>query len=188
MPDGEIVASSARFRVDVELGDTRSVIVDRGHLELRRRGAAALSMQAGDHWPREQDLRADAVMPEATASGASKIEPPSRKPVAEGHVASASSSAPNTDAPTRAAGESFGQAVGSFVAGRYARADRELEDFARAFPGDSRCEEASFLRAVAQWRLGDAPAARLLARRYIELYPNGLRRPNAERMLESAMP
>ncbi len=85
-------------------------------------------------------------------------------------------------APSLAAAK-FDEAIGSFVRGAYAEADVSLRDFAARFPGDARCEDAAFLSAVARWRLGDGPGARARAERYLERYPNGLRRSEAQHIL-----
>lgn len=91
---------------------------------------------------------------------------------------------PSAGAPARAAtaGEKFGEAMAAFVGGDYGRADALFAAFGREFPGDSRVEDAAFLRANAHARRGDAAGAAALARDYLKRYPNGLRRPDAERL------
>lgn len=82
------------------------------------------------------------------------------------------------------AGVRFAEAVAAFGAGDYGRADSLFGAFARDFASDSRAEDASFLRADARARRGDKAGAAAVARVYIQAYPNGLRRPEAERLAE----
>ncbi|MDB4996569.1 MAG: hypothetical protein JWM74_4001 [Myxococcaceae bacterium] len=93
---------------------------------------------------------------------------------------------PPAPAPTAhtsaSAGSRFQTAMVSFEAGDYARADTELELFARDFASDPRCEDAAYLRAVARFRRGDKVGAASLARAYLAAYPAGLRRIEARRL------
>jgi hypothetical protein len=78
----------------------------------------------------------------------------------------------------------FAEAVGAFGAGDYGRADGLFGAFARDFPNDSRAEDAAFLCADARAKRGDKVGAAAGARAYLRAYPNGLRRPAAERLAE----
>jgi len=82
------------------------------------------------------------------------------------------------------AGARFAEAVAAFGAGDYGRAETLFGAFARDFSGDSRAEDATFLRADARARRGDKAGAAAGARTYLRAYPNGLRRPAAERLAE----
>jgi TolA-binding protein len=82
------------------------------------------------------------------------------------------------------AGARFAEAVAAFGAGDYGRADALFGTFARDFPTDSRAEDATFLRADARAKRGDKAGAAAGARLYLRAYPNGLRRPAAERLAE----
>ena len=82
------------------------------------------------------------------------------------------------------AGARFAEAVAAFGAGDYGRADALFGAFARDFSTDSRAEDATFLRADARARRGDKAGAAAGARAYLRAYPNGLRRPAAERLTE----
>ncbi len=84
------------------------------------------------------------------------------------------------------AGEKFDEAIGSFVHGSYGLADAQLAEFTRRFPDDARCEDAAFLSAVACWRMGDTKGARARAEAYLSAYPNGLRRGEAQHILDDA--
>jgi hypothetical protein len=99
----------------------------------------------------------------------------------------------NRDEPTAGAGPTvssagpgarFAEAVAAFGAGDYGRADTLFGAFAREFSTDSRAEDATFLRADARARRGDAAGAAAGARAYLRAYPNGLRRRAAERLAE----
>jgi TolA-binding protein len=76
--------------------------------------------------------------------------------------------------------------MAAFRRGDYAAADRSLAEFSRQAPHDPRAEDATFIRAVARSRLGDARGAAALARNYLTRYPNGLRRSEAERIVRAA--
>ncbi len=82
------------------------------------------------------------------------------------------------------AGARFAEAVAAFGAGDYGRAEALFGVFARDFSTDSRAEDATFLCADARARRGDKAGAAAGARAYLRAYPNGLRRPAAERLAE----
>jgi len=82
-----------------------------------------------------------------------------------------------------ARGVEFTQAMAAFSAGSYGQAERRLLAFAARYPSDLRSEDATFLAAVASSRRGDQDGAGVLARKYLERYPNGLRRLEAERLV-----
>jgi hypothetical protein len=100
----------------------------------------------------------------------------------------ASAPAPVPATHASASGARFKAAMASFEAGEYFRADSELEQFAREFPEDPRCEDAAYLRAVARFRRGDKAGAAALARAYLSMYPAGLRRIEARRLADASVP
>jgi TolA-binding protein len=53
------------------------------------------------------------------------------------------------------------------------------------FPNDGRAEDAMFLRAEIRSRQGNVEGARQVARAYLARYPNGLRAPDARRMVSA---
>ena len=70
---------------------------------------------------------------------------------------SSSAAADDVEAGQRAgAGADFAQAMAAFDAGDYGRAEGAFLGFERRHSGDARCEDATFLRAVARARRGDA--------------------------------
>lgn len=168
MPDGRLEVRGTRFVVHVAQGHTRSVIVTEGTVLLQLPGFDGL-LHAGERWP--------AIEP--PASSTSSVPPPvaSATTTAAVPVVSASSVAAKPSAGPR-----FAEAMNAFGAGDYARADTLFAAFAREFPRDARVEDALFLRAQSRSRLGDKAGAALLARQYLEAFPNGLRRPEAKRL------
>jgi hypothetical protein len=198
LPDGELeITGRARFVAEVAFGRTSGVSSMAGDVVFRRREAPELVLHAGEGWTRTDVVVAtsgdrDAEAPPAgaaVAAGNSDVtaaRPPAvaaskKEPAVGARTAEARSSASSS----RIAGEKFDEAISSFVHGSYALADTQLIEFARAFPADSRCEDAAFLSAVARWRLGDAQGARSRAEAYLGAYPNGLRRGEAQRIVES---
>jgi TolA-binding protein len=87
-------------------------------------------------------------------------------------------------APAVSAGTAFDDAFATFERGAYGVADVKFERFIHAFPGDPRTEDAAYLRAVARSRMGDKEGAAELARTYLELYPHGFRRIEAQRLAQ----
>jgi TolA-binding protein len=76
--------------------------------------------------------------------------------------------------------------MAAFDAGDYGRAEGEFLSFERRHPGDARCEDAMFLRAVARARRADAAGASTIAREYLERYPSGLRVHEAKQLITPA--
>jgi outer membrane protein assembly factor BamD (BamD/ComL family) len=70
----------------------------------------------------------------------------------------------------------------AFRRGAYDEADRLFERFAARAVGDARVEDADYLRAVAHGRMGDRAGAAKLARAYLDAFPAGLRRREAEQL------
>jgi TolA-binding protein len=81
------------------------------------------------------------------------------------------------------AGKDFAGAMSAFNSGDFGRAEHLFADFVQHYPGDSRAEDAAFLRAVARQRRGDTEGAKALAREYLANYPGALRQEEAEAML-----
>jgi TolA-binding protein len=80
------------------------------------------------------------------------------------------------------AGRDFALAMAAFSAGDYGRAERLFLAFGQDHPADARVEDATFLIAVARSRRGDVDGAGKIARQYLQRYPSGLRRVEAERL------
>lgn len=89
----------------------------------------------------------------------------------------------DTEAPASPAARSFVAAMNAFSSGAYADADWRLAEFLSRFPGDSRCEDALFLRTVCAVRQGQTATARSLGRDYLSRFPGGLRRDEVARLV-----
>lgn len=213
MPDGKIEVRGTRFVVDVENGQTRSVEVTEGIVWLEVPRFQGL-LHAGERWPRvDANAKAPATgaetnttlpVPSEKPAATSAIEEdagapptPARNtkgesethgaPVASAEVARAAPPAANAAPPSKdEAGPRFAEAMQAFTAGNDARADELFAAFVRDFPRDGRAEDAMFLRAKARARRGDMAGASAIAREYLNAFPRGLRRPEAERLVGEA--
>ena len=107
--------------------------------------------------------------------------PPS--PAATGEGAAPGGAAPSAGLVD--VGAMFVAAMDAFHDGKYADAEALFVSFLGHAKGDARCEDASFLRAVARARGGDRDGARALMKAYLDAYPDGLRRAEAERFAHS---
>jgi TolA-binding protein len=201
LPDGELEVKGTRFIVDADGVRTQSVRVLEGRVALRLHGREPLLLDGGQSWP--EALAPEALAPEAPAPAAPpSASLPERTSVATTErtlpkrnavtpdPANAAASAPSaqekpvTPAPSASptAASDFAQSVAAFTAGDYGRAEQLLNAFEAHHPSDARVEDATFLRAVARSRRGDAAGARALAREYLRRYPNGLRHLEAQRL------
>ncbi len=176
LPDGELEVQGTRFVVEIEGGRTRRVHVSEGRVALRLIGRPALTLGAAEEFSSE---------PEVTRPVASSAPPPvNDQPRSAGSETRRASAPPASAVPSAAAtpGSDFGVAMKAFGDGDYGRAEQAFLEFERKHPSDSRVEDATFLRAVARSRRGDKEGARRIAESYLERYPNGLRRLEAERI------
>jgi hypothetical protein len=172
LPDGELEVRGTRFVVEVDRTRSLGVHVSEGLVAIRLRGRGEVMLGAGEHWKAPSDPEQSAVVSPAPSSSPATVvrsAPPAAK----------------ASAPVKAsAGTAFADAMAAFSAGDYGRAEALFVAFERAHPGDARVEDVLFLRAVARARRGDLGGARSLARAYLERYPSGLRRKEAERIGE----
>jgi hypothetical protein len=211
LPDGELEVQGTRFVVDVDGTRTLGVVVEEGRVALRLRGSdrAPVLLRAGERFAAAGASAVASVTPSAAAS-ATPSAAPSATPLAAsppelpappatpslersssaGNQPQAPELSPRASAESRpdagdddARGVEFTQAMAAFSAGNYGQAERRLLAFAARYPSDLRAEDATFLGAVASSRRGDQESARALARKYLERYPHGLRRVEAERLL-----
>jgi hypothetical protein len=195
LPDGEIEVRGTRFTVSVQHARTQSVEVSEGIVALRLTGQAERLLGAGERWvlpvPSEDVAKQTSEasprkgLPSAPAASSKTRNPALFPPAAE-----ARSDTPSTDggraaeADRSAKSQRFAAAVESFQQDHYAAADALLQAFLRDYPLDPRCEDASFLRAVAHARMGDRRGAADLARAYLAGFPHGLRRREASQLAE----
>jgi len=81
-----------------------------------------------------------------------------------------------------AASAAFAEGVRLIERGDYAAGAERLGTYQRERPGDPRAEDAAFLTILALQRAGRRDEARAAARSYLERYPRGFRRPEAEKI------
>jgi TolA-binding protein len=170
LPDGEVEVRGTEFLVDVAMNRTKSVSVSSGTVALRLAGQNEVKLLAGDRWPStvpDETSVQDGGAPELTqvASRPSHGTPP--RPIVVGPA------------------ERFDEAMSRFSAGQFGDADARFGAFIHDYPADSRCEDAAFLRAVARSQLGDTEGAAALAAKYLRTYPHGLRRAEAQRLIDA---
>lgn len=179
LPDGEIEVRGTRFVVAVRGHKTQHVSVSEGVVALHIVGTSEHVLLAGESWEVPREI---ASVPSTTfvpAAGAMTAFPPHASTT---HTPAVPSSANHESG----AGPKFGAAMNEFSASRYADAELLFTRFCKEFPADARCEDASFLRAVCRQKLGDAKGAAQLARAYLDRWPSGLRRTEAERLAKSS--
>lgn len=199
LPDGEVEVVGTRFQVAASALGTEQVRVSEGRVALRLTRRAPLFLAAGESWERasEQQEAVRQVKPDAgvraqspagaaaerSASGVGRAQP-STPDAGSQPRPSSSAAAESVEADQRAgAGADFARAMAAFDAGDYGRAERAFFAFERRHSGDARCEDATFLRAVARARRGDAAGASAIAREYLEQYPSGLRVREAKQLI-----
>lgn len=201
LPDGEVEVVGTRFRAVASVLGTEQVRVSEGRVALRLAWRAPLSLAAGESWERATEEKKEGREMKPAAPGAGvRAQSPAGAAADSASVAaraqrskhsagsqprpSSSAAADRVEAGQRAgAGADFAQAMAAFDAGDYGRAEGAFLHFERRHSGDARCEDATFLRAVARARRGDAVGARAIAREYLERYPSGLRVREAKKLI-----
>lgn len=210
MPDGRIEVRGTRFVVEVSQGQTKSVEVTEGIVWLDVPTFHGL-LHAGERWPRpttigamaapssapiQADAPAPTIAPPSSATTLDNVTPPSMpvpNPPSTLEKLAPTENAPSvTNEPPPAAssaatpkdeaGPRFAEAMTAFTSGNDAKAEQLFAAFVRDFPRDGRAEDAMFLRAKLRARQGDSAGAAALARQYLQAYPRGFRRPEAERL------
>lgn len=180
MPDAQIEVHGTRFRVEVQRGTTRRVEVSEGLVTLRRSQEPERHLRAGETW--------DAVANAEDIAG-SLFDPSADEDASADMLGATDAGAPVARTGTRSDGrpagartDPFNAAVAAFRSGNYRRAEQLLDRFLEATPLDARVEDAWFMKTVARARTGDTHGAAQLARGYLERFPRGLRRSEAERI------
>jgi len=191
LPDGEIEVHGTRFVVTLDSGRTARVSVSEGVVDLRLQGATAVALRAGDVWERPAIERPAIAV--ATSVSTSRAAPLSTATLSTASGVPSATFAPapvtiaasrdDAAAPAAPTTDPFASAMDAFKRGDYAEADSRFAMFQTRSPDDSRVEDAAFLRAVAHNRMGDAAGASRLARQYLDRFPAGLRRAEAERLV-----
>ena len=189
LPDGEIEVHGTRFVVSVRHGATESVEVSEGLVALRLKDSPERLLHAGERWPEiappsAPSSASSSAAPASAVAAHDPVAAPVPRPIrtATPPVGSTAATGP-VPAVGENAAERFVAATGAFQSGSYARADTLLAGFLHDFPNDPRCEDAAFLRAMAHTRTGDREGAAKLAAAYLQSFPRGLRRPEAEQLV-----
>jgi TolA-binding protein len=193
LPDGEIEVQGTRFIVDTDGARTLSVHVLEGRVALRLRAHPPVVLAAGQRWTAAPSPARTPIASSETKLAAAAEASPSTTAMSAGPRRQASTVRPpaadagsppeTTPAPrTSAVNHDFKSAMSAFSDGDYGRAELLFTDFEKKHPDDARVQDSMFLRAVARSRRGDSSGARAMAREYLKRYPNGLRRPDAERL------
>lgn len=190
LPDGELEVKGTSFVVRIVDGATDSVDVTSGVVALRVDGIEHL-LAAGAHWQRA--VRTASVAPPSAAPSsvpqAGSVEAPAR-PVPSSPTLSKSAlakplaaPAPPTSAAAPATTSDFVDGMQAFKAGDYERADAAFARFIAGANGDTRVEDATFLRAACASRRGDRATAAARAREYLARWPNGFHAADAKKLV-----
>lgn len=186
-PDGQIEVHGTRFHVEVDQGTTRRVRVAEGVVSLRVRSEPEIWLRAGEEW---RAARSDTAMAAPAASDPPNVVAPLPEQAAQASKSEDGVAAKRkgTDADRAASGgdrDAFASAVSAFRSGKFRRAEQLFDVFLSQAPRDARAEDAWFLKAVARSRSGDREGASRLSRDYLQRFPNGLRRREAEQLATS---
>jgi hypothetical protein len=166
--DAEVEVRGTAFEVEAHGGHIARVAVSEGKVEVRYRHAVSI-IAAGGAWQPPADEASAPTLPSA-------VEMPAR-------VAVRPPAATNLE-HAREVSRAFGDAVDTLGRGDYAAARARLDAFRAAHPDDARADLAAFLTVVSLERAGRHAEARQAARRYLELYPEGDRRVDAQRVAD----
>jgi lipoprotein-anchoring transpeptidase ErfK/SrfK len=157
VPDGEIEDIGTVFRVHVREGQTQKVSVREGRVVLRLNNAPAITLGAGESWTKtpETTVRtpAEAIGTSAPSSAVAASALVNNAPMPSLHVAPRASVGTATALPAA-----------------------QNED-------EHRGEDAAYLAVTRLLREGREAEAKVLAREYLRLYPNGFRREELARLV-----
>lgn len=177
--DAEVEVRGTEFTVTARADRLRSVLVQRGLVEVRPRGGKAALLGAGERWPAAAPALGEPARREPEPRGAAEREMPPDAPVEREPLRAleptvpkpAASAIPPTDrprsAPRKEGPESTGGAAErAFAAGfqhlkqgRFVDAAPRLEQAAALAPSGSLAEDARFWAAVARARAGQSAEA-----------------------------
>jgi ferric-dicitrate binding protein FerR (iron transport regulator) len=159
--DAEVEVRGTRFEVTAQGGRLRAVRVEEGLVAVRRRGDAELLLAAGSRF----------VAPEEVAPPEPRRDPPTAPPTVVADVAPRRPASPAPDP-----GREFRAGALAHVRGDHATAAAALGRFlTSSMPGDSRREDARYVRVLALRGAGREEEAAAEAWRYLREFPTGLR-------------
>lgn len=182
--DAEVEVRGTVFHVEAHSRRLTRVSVSEGKVEVRYAGAM-ITLEAGSSWSASPDgsgaANSPKLRPQTTGASPSATVPVTDrgKVASTGSAAAAASAAP-------AGASSFGEGVRLIERGDYAAAAEKLDAFRLANPGDQRAEDAAYLSILALQRAGRREAAVEAARRYLDRYPHGFRRAEAQAIIAAS--
>jgi len=179
--DAEVEVRGTRFRVEAHRAHIAAVAVTEGKVEVRYQGTSTLLLPGMSWAPAAPTALATPTAPAASVTDAAALSAgaPSAGPGASAARPLSRRAPAAVPAPPRAT-SAFADGVRLIERGDYAAAAEKLEAFSAAAPGDERAEDAAFLAVLALQRAGRLDAAAVAARRYLDRYPRGRRRADAE--------
>lgn len=184
--DAEVEVRGTKFRVEAEAGRIQGVFVQEGHVEVRAAGSTSFVDPGGEWHPPARPLPSygeeSAGAPSGRPTGTTITSPSAPTAIVRSGSRGSDLAAPP---PKSALGSndpsaSFRDAVRSMEQGDYGTAADRLDRFAREHPSDARAEDVAFLAVLALERAGRREEAARAARRYLERFPRGFRRSEAE--------
>lgn len=194
-PDAEVEVRGTQFQLRVVAADsscgngTRTrLAVTEGVVEVRAQGLSAL-VHPGEAWP------AGCSEPNVVATNSAALAPSSRSMVHEAHAAASSlrassaASAPSATPTTEASSLSeqndlYASGMASRRSGDAQAAVSKFQELLARFPRSALAESALAESMRVEQRL-DAAAAQRFARQYLQRYPDGFARRDAQAILAS---
>jgi len=189
----EIETQDSLLEVDVREAQLAAILVLSGRAQLRRPGHPALSLEPGQRWsqePPEQEhaprSTSAAVSPEPKEDSSSSTHRTTKRPVRPPAVRRSratpkpvvESNAAETDPPAERA---FRRGWAALREGHYAQAAEAFTD--ASMEGSPVREDATYWRAVALLRAGQATQAEAAFHAYLEAYAQGARSDEAALLL-----
>ena len=178
-PDGELEDVGTVFRVEVARARTHAVRVREGKVAVRLRGMDARELAAGETFVLEESPIASAAPEPATPP---VVERDRRQSTDKAAIPERRAGRPPTDAEACPGAPRFEDCVATFKRGEYEAAAAAFARYTEAC--GRHAEDATYLRMVALARAGRMADARTLARTYVQHFPEGFRRKEAEKLLQ----
>jgi TolA-binding protein len=174
--DAEVEVRGTVFRVEAKATRIRAVLVSEGKVLVRFAGETTF-VEGGESWRPPPEPPQDEAASETASPPATTVPPPPH-PAAVKTLPRAAATKPETEGATK----DFVDGVHMIERGDYGAAADRLEAFSAAHPKDSSAEDAAFLAILALQRAGRLSEAVAAAKRYLDRYPQGYRRAEAEQI------
>jgi hypothetical protein len=181
--DAEVEVRGTVFEVEAHAGKIARVAVSEGKVEVRHRRAVSI-VAAGGAWqpPVEDPVLASRAEVSPLDAARATGRPMRNRASGSHHVRARGEHGDDERPDAEDASKDFDQAVDVLGQGDYAAARERLDAFRAAHPGDDRADLAAFLAIVSLQRAGRKAEARDAARHYLDTYPKGDRRAEAQRV------